>query len=184
PAGDFPLRHAVRWYDRMISSGIRGPRNYKIFKSPILGPLFRWWWRFRRGPVIEGISLKNAAEIKKHVSIPVIVTGGFQHASVIRQAIESGQVDGVTIARPLIANNDLVQWFAKGEDCAPRPCTYCNKCLLNAIENPLGCYELSRFDYDYDRMIKQVMSVFHPSPYEHPEVVEAVSRPTRVPVTN
>jgi 2,4-dienoyl-CoA reductase (NADPH2) len=169
PAGDFPLRHAVRWYDRMESSGIRSRFNYKIFSNPVFGPLFRWWWRKRRGPVIEGINLEHAAEVKKQVSIPVLVTGGFQHASVIRRAIESGQVDGVTMARPLIANNDLVQWFAKGEDCAPKPCTYCNKCLINAIENPLGCYELSRFDYDYDAMVEDVMSVFHPSPYEQPE---------------
>ncbi len=168
PAGDFPLRHAIRWYDRMESSGIRSKFNYNLFNGKITGPLFRWWWRHRRGPIIEGISLERAAEIKKHVSIPVIVTGGFQHASVIREAISSGKVDGVTMARTLIANNDLPQWFAKGEDCAPRPCTYCNKCLLNAIENPLGCYELSRFDNNYDAMVHQVMTVFHPSPYEKP----------------
>ena len=37
---------------------------------------------------------------------------------------------------------------------------------MNAIKNPLGCYELSRFDGDYDRMIQEVMSVFHPSPFD------------------
>jgi 2,4-dienoyl-CoA reductase (NADPH2) len=37
---------------------------------------------------------------------------------------------------------------------------------VNALKNPVGCYELSRFDGDYDRMIREVMSVFHPSPYD------------------
>ena len=36
------------------------------------------------------------------VNIPVICTGGFQTASVIRQAIESGACDAVSIARPLV----------------------------------------------------------------------------------
>ena len=75
--------------------------------------------------------------------MPVICTGGFQTASVIDGAIERGDCDAVSMARPLIANNDLVQMFAQRHGRAPRPCTYCNKCLVNAVENPLGCYELS-----------------------------------------
>ncbi|CAN95791.1 hypothetical protein predicted by Glimmer/Critica [Sorangium cellulosum So ce56] len=33
------------------------------------------------------------------------------------------------------------------------------------LENPLGCYELSRYDGDHIRMMEEVMSVFYPSPY-------------------
>ena len=84
--------------------------------------------------------------IKARVSIPVLCTGGFQTASVIRDAITSGACDGVTIARPLIANNDLVKQFAAGRDRPERPCTYCNRCLVNVIENPLGCYEPLRYE--------------------------------------
>ena len=73
---------------------------------------------------------------------------------------------GVTIARPLIANRDLPR-ILQTQDRPEQPCTYCNKCLVNDLENPLGCYELSRFpgkDFDekYDTMMKQVMSVFRP----------------------
>ena len=73
--------------------------------------------------------------------------------------------DGVTIARPLIANNDLVKTFAAGAATrAQKPCTYCNKCLVNAVENPLGCYEVERFA-SRRRDDAQIMSVFEPPPF-------------------
>jgi 2,4-dienoyl-CoA reductase (NADPH2) len=67
----------------------------------------------------------------------------------------------VSAARPLVANNDLVKHFAAGRDRAPKPCTYCNKCLAHVVEHPLGCYEESRFT-SRDEMMAQIMSVFHP----------------------
>ncbi len=115
-----------------------------------------------------------------------MVTGGFQTASVIGRTIREGFADAVTIARPLIANNDLVHLFARGLDEAPRPCTYCNKCLLNDLENPLGCYELCRYDGDYVRMMENVMSVFYPNqfgagPPPHAGLVKLNGSP--IPVT-
>ena len=58
---------------------------------------------------IEGANLSDARAIKQAVTVPVICTGGFQTASVIRDAIERGDCDAVSVARPLVANNDLVQ---------------------------------------------------------------------------
>ena len=49
------------------------------------------------------------------------------------------------MARPLVANNDLVHQFAAGRDRAEQPCTYCNKCLVHVVEHPIGCYEEKRF---------------------------------------
>ena len=69
------------------------------------------------------------------------------------------------MGRPLIANPDLVNLFDAGHDRAPRPCTYCNKCLINFIENPLGCYEQSRFD-SREEMVRQILSVYEPDPAE------------------
>ncbi|MFP4410632.1 NADH:flavin oxidoreductase [Coleofasciculus sp.] len=112
----------------------------------------------------QGVSLNHAAEIKKQVNIPVICTGGFQQASYIRRAIQEGFCDAVSIARPLVANNDLVHQFKAGKDLPERPCTYCNKCLLNALENPLGCYELSRYN-NSDEMIAEIMTVFDHAPF-------------------
>jgi len=54
----------------------------------------------------------------------------------------------------------LVKQYERGVDLPERPCTYCNKCLCNAPKNPLGCYELNRFDGDYDAMVKEILTVF------------------------
>ncbi|MCG6903172.1 MAG: NADH:flavin oxidoreductase [Rhodobacter sp.] len=173
PPGDLPMRDLVRWYDGMISQGVRAGFNYRIFSNPIGAFLFRRYWLWRRGKKVEGINEDFAAAISRTVreldpSVKVLVTGGWQHADRIAGAIRSGACDGVSIGRPLIANNNLPQILrhANGPEKG-KECTYCNKCLINDIENPLGCYELSRFDGDtwdekYDAMIKEVMSVYYP----------------------
>jgi len=123
-------------------------------------------WNRAKGKIIEGVNVENARAIKRAVNIPVICTGGFQTASVIRRVINDGDCDAVSIARSLIANPDLMQMFAAGQDRPANPCTYCNKCLVNILENPIGCYEVSRFGGDYDAMIRQVMSVFETTGFE------------------
>ena len=164
PAGGLPVDVADETYDTMLSSGLYTFRNYLLARYKLTRPIFAWLWnRTVRDVTVEGISLADAREIKRAVSIPVLCTGGFQTASVIRRAIEAGDCDAVTIARPLIANPDLVEQFAAGADRPERPCTYCNKCLVNVIENPLGCYEPARFDGDTARMMREVMSVYEPT---------------------
>jgi 2,4-dienoyl-CoA reductase (NADPH2) len=68
------------------------------------------------------------------------------------------------MARPLVANPDLPLMFAQGLDRAPKPCTYCNKCLVNVLENPIGCYEESRYE-SREAMVREILSVFDPPPY-------------------
>ena len=163
PAGDFPTREVVRTYDGLISSGRYTFRNYLVFRWWPLSAIWKWHWEkpSRRGP--EGINLSDARAVKEAVSIPVICTGGFQTASVIAAAIERGDCDAVTIARPLIANPDLVRWFERGQDRAPRPCSYCNRCLFEFVENPLGCYDERRYA-SRDEMIREILSVYDAVP--------------------
>jgi 2,4-dienoyl-CoA reductase-like NADH-dependent reductase (Old Yellow Enzyme family) len=164
PAGGLPVDVAADTYDTMLSSGLYTFRNYLLARYKLGRPIFRALWnRTVRNVTVEGISLSDSRAIKQAVSIPVLCTGGFQTASVIRRAIHAGDCDAVTIARPLIASPDLVKQFAAGADRPERPCTYCNKCLVNVIENPLGCYELARFDGDTARMMREVMSVYEPT---------------------
>ena len=164
PAGDLPIQDFIDVYDAMITSGTRTFRNYLLLRNDLTGRIFHDQWLKQRGDVIERLNLPDAAAIKQAVSIPEICTGGFQTASVIRGALTAGQCDAVSIARPPIANPDLPQMFERGLDRAPVPCTYCNKCLVNAVMNPLGCYDETRFT-TREAMIDSIMAVFQPSEF-------------------
>ncbi|HEY3183099.1 MAG TPA: NADH:flavin oxidoreductase [Gaiellaceae bacterium] len=168
PAGEFPIEDTIRGYDTMISSGKHTWRNYLIFRTPGLNNLFKHQWEKAAKKAtdgrIEGINIEDARAVKNAVSVPVVVTGGFQTHSIVAAAIESGACDGVTIGRPLIANNDLVKLWAEGHDRPSNPCQYTNKCLINQVENPLGCYEPSRYS-SHDEMVRDIMSVYDPPEY-------------------
>jgi 2,4-dienoyl-CoA reductase-like NADH-dependent reductase (Old Yellow Enzyme family) len=173
PPGPFPIEHAARTYGGMVTSGVWAFRNFLLFRYRPLRPIFNLLWNRTKPDQIEGIIVDDAREIKRNVSVPVLCTGGFQTASYIRKVISEGYCDGVAIARPLVANNDLAKVYAAGRDLPEKPCTYCNKCLVHAISDPLGCYELSRYDGDYERMIAEVMSVYdapEPAPAPRPAV--------------
>jgi 2,4-dienoyl-CoA reductase (NADPH2) len=164
PLGQFPVATIARSYDTMISSGSHTLRNYLAFRYlPGLSTFI--WQRTVKDLEPEAAGLSQARAIKENVTIPVLSTGGYQTASVIREAIEDGSCDGVSMARTLMANPDLPKIFAAGEDRAPKPCSYCNKCLMNVVENPLGCYDESRFDGDRAAMMKELMSFYGESDF-------------------
>ena len=166
PPGGFPLDEANWWYGGMASAGVRGYLNYTIFHFETLRPIFRYFWnRTKKNFPLEGVSSEYCKEIKKNVKIPVLNTGGYQDGDLIRKVISEGYCDGVAIARPLIANNDLPKILKSGKNLPEKPCTFCNRCLVNAIANPLGCYDLSRYDGNREEMIKEVMTVFNPQPF-------------------
>ncbi len=161
PAGDFPVKTVSENYDTMLSSGSLTLRNYLAFRY-LRNASSAVWLRTVKGLDPQGISLAEARVIKQSVSIPVLSTGGYQSAPVIRAAITEGSCDAVAIARPLIANPDLPRMFAEGIDNAPKPCSYCNKCLMNVVENPLGCYDEDRFE-SREAMLEEVMSFYNES---------------------
>jgi 2,4-dienoyl-CoA reductase-like NADH-dependent reductase (Old Yellow Enzyme family) len=163
PAGGLPLEEVVRNYDTMISSGVHAFRNYILFRLWPVNRIMRHRWQ-RPVDAVEGALLPDSAAIKRAVSIPVFCTGGFQTASVIDRALRDGACDAVTIARPLVANNDLVRLFADGVERAPRPCSYCNKCLFNVLESPLGCYDERRYA-SREEMVREIYSVYDPPPF-------------------
>jgi 2,4-dienoyl-CoA reductase-like NADH-dependent reductase (Old Yellow Enzyme family) len=76
PPGGFPLDVATETYDTMLSSGTHTLLNYVLFRW--FRPLTRYLWRRGAGDVIEGVTVDDARAIKKHVSIPVISTGGYR----------------------------------------------------------------------------------------------------------
>ena len=165
PAGsDLPVEDLAVTYDALIPSGEPAFRTYLLFRN--LPELARRQWQDAAPPAdeIEGANLADARRIKAAVTVPVICTGGFQTASVIAAALARGDCDAVSAARPLIANNDLVEIFKRGQDRADRPCTYCNRCLANVVKHPLGCYDETRYP-SREAMLAEIMTVFSPAPF-------------------
>lgn len=158
PRGGLPLDVIKRVYP-IIDSGKKTFPNYVMARYRLLRPIIKFLWTRAQGEIIEGNNLQAASAIRQQVSVPVLCTGGFQTAEVIRDAITSGKCDAVAIARGLIANNNLPDTFAQGKN-PERPCTYCNRCLYHVLEDPLGCYDLSRYDANRAKMIETIMSVY------------------------
>lgn len=161
PVGPLPISDAIKVYDVMLSAGEHTLRNYAAFRwaRPVAEYL---WNRTIQGIAYEGINLEYSERIKREVKIPVLCTGGFQTGSLMRDAIRSSKCDAVTIARPLIANPDLPKVLEKGEEVSQKKrCTYCNRCLVHVLEDPLGCYEPLRYD-SYDELIQSVMAFYAP----------------------
>lgn len=164
PPGGFPPDELNWWYGSMISSGVRGYFNYTMFHFKVLRPIFTFFWaRMKKDHPVEAVSSQYSRQIKQNVGVPIINTGGYQDGRVIRRVISEGCTDAVSIARPLIANRDLPQILESKRDLPDKPCSFCNRCLVNAIVNPLGCYDVRRFDGDHDAMVAKILEVFHPS---------------------
>jgi 2,4-dienoyl-CoA reductase-like NADH-dependent reductase (Old Yellow Enzyme family) len=175
PAGPIDFAYAATTYQSMIASGKNTFRNYLLFRYAALRWIPDLMWRrtqpfVKKGravpELLEGFCAADARRIREAVTIPVICTGGWQTASRIARAISGGDCDAVAIARPLLANPDLPRLWRAGEDGAEpgKECTYCNKCLLNALEFPLGCYEEERYrehgEAAWDRMMEEVMAYY------------------------
>ena len=166
PPGGFPPDELNWWYGSMISSGVRGYFNYTMFHFRLLRPIFSFFWgRTKKDHPVEAVSSEYSREIKKNVTVPIINTGGYQDGRVIRRVISEGYTDAVSIARPLIANRNLPEILESGQDLPDKPCSFCNRCLVNAIVNPLGCYDVRRFEGDHDAMVAKILEVFHPSQF-------------------
>jgi 2,4-dienoyl-CoA reductase (NADPH2) len=162
PAGGLPLKDVWANYDGLISSGRYVFRNYLLYRTPLIRTIMQHRWE-TPADKIEGALLPEARAVKQAVSIPVLCTGGFQTLSVVEGALERGDCDGVTIARSLLANPDLPELWRAGHDRPPRPCSFCNKCLFNLLESPIGCYDERRYA-SRDEMLAEIYSVFDPPP--------------------
>lgn len=168
PAGRLPVEEALHSMAAMFYEGRRAQQSfYLVQAAPARRLVERRWLRrmpfYRDGQIlpekIEGMNESDAAQIKAASGLPVICVGGWQTASRMRDALRAGHCDVISIARGLLANPDMVQTFAAGKDAPDRPCTYCNKCLVNALLQPLACWEESRFD-SRDEMFETAYQVY------------------------
>ena len=159
PAGAFSAREVVRTYDTMLSNGRHTLRNYLMFRIWPLNRIAEWRWSVPAERV-EGANLPDAHAIKEAVAIPVLCTRlpdrlGYRGGARARRLRRGHR------RQALAGEPDLVPLFAAGHERPPRPCTYCNKCLFNVLEHPVGCYDESRYG-SREEMIREIFSVFAP----------------------
>lgn len=69
-----------------------------------------------------------AREVKKRVSVPVMMVGGMRSLDLMEEIVAGDEADFISLSRPLIREPDLVASWQAGQ--ARRPtCISCNKCF-------------------------------------------------------
>ncbi|MBN2478778.1 MAG: NADH:flavin oxidoreductase [Parachlamydiales bacterium] len=94
----------------------------------------------------EGYYKDWCIEIKKLVSIPVVITGGLRSFGFIKSIIENNEADFIGLCRPLIREPYLIKRW-KNNDLRKAFCISCNKCITELLMKglPLECYLDKKF---------------------------------------
>ncbi|HEY0186024.1 MAG TPA: FAD-dependent oxidoreductase [Cellulomonas sp.] len=93
-----------------------------------------WFWAHPPMYMPLACNLEDAAFIKESVTIPVVVAGRMEDPDTAAAAVAAGQVDGVGIARQLLADGAYVAKVKSGRLADIRPCIACHN----------GCFPVSR----------------------------------------
>lgn len=133
-----------------IKAGLRAVL-FNLIPEFILNPIANIGWSDT-----PAISADDALRFKQEVGLPVISNGGYQDRDIIESTLTHGKADLISMARPLLANVDLIQQFRAGSTKAANPCTHCNRCPVRTANFPLGCYDPSRFKSEQE-MEAQIM---------------------------
>jgi 2,4-dienoyl-CoA reductase-like NADH-dependent reductase (Old Yellow Enzyme family) len=75
----------------------------------------------------DGPFLEFAAEVKKHVSLPIIAVGRLGDPALAESAVASGKTDFIALGRTLVADPQWAAKVARGEPV--RRCLACNTCI-------------------------------------------------------
>jgi 2,4-dienoyl-CoA reductase-like NADH-dependent reductase (Old Yellow Enzyme family)/thioredoxin reductase len=83
----------------------------------------------------DGVNVKYAAEIKKHVKTPVATVGALGDPELMEEIIASGKADVVMVARALLSDPDMPQKAREGKSDEIRPCLRCFACFSCVVTN-------------------------------------------------
>jgi 2-enoate reductase len=94
-----------------------------------------WYWAHPPVYMPTACNLPEASYIKQFVNIPVVCAGRMDDPDVASRAVESGMIDGVGIARQLLADPYWCDKVREGRLDDIRPCIACHN----------GCFPFSSF---------------------------------------
>lgn len=112
-------------------------------------------WHEARVPTIatsvpRGAFTEVTARMKKEVSIPLVTTNRINMPDVAEEILATGEADMVSMARPFLADADLVNKAAEDRAEEINTCIGCNQACLDhtfsgkltsCLVNPRACYE-------------------------------------------
>ncbi len=95
-------------------------------------------WFFQHMFVPKGKSWQAAAEIKKHLNIPVIFVGKINRFEDINKLKKEFSSDFLAIGRALLADPDFVGKYLGKVKGSPRPCMACSDGCLGGVKSGKG----------------------------------------------
>jgi 2,4-dienoyl-CoA reductase-like NADH-dependent reductase (Old Yellow Enzyme family)/thioredoxin reductase len=122
------LKEAQKYIDLAnISGGLLIDPKYVIYTSP------NYYM-----PHLQNV--EYAAEIKRHIDIPVVVVGGITTIDEAEAILAAGKADVVAMAKSLIADQELVTKAQRGQAAKIRPCLRCMNCMQGPLVGaPVRC---------------------------------------------
>lgn len=105
--------------------------------------------------------------MRDEVSIPLVATNRINMPDVAEKILSSGQADMVSMARPFLADAELVNKAAEGRAAEINTCIACNQACLDhvfqnkrasCLVNPRACYELE-LNYEPTQQKKKIAVV-------------------------
>lgn len=96
-----------------------------------------WYWNHPPMYFKKGIYLPYNEELKHHVSIPVLTAGRMEDPALASKAIEAGQTDMIGMARPLLADPQVVNKIRREDTLDIRPCISCQEGCIGRLKKYL-----------------------------------------------
>ena len=139
---------------RDIDEGIEAARllveyGYDALDTDV-GSYDSWWWSHPPMYQKKGLYRPYAKLMKDTVEVTVICAGRMDDPDMALEAIEKGEMDMISLGRPLLADPDYVNKLRSGRRREIRPCISCQEgcmgriqeySMLNCAVNPQACRE-------------------------------------------
>ena len=109
-----------------------------------------WYWNHPPMYFEDGMYLPFNRQLKQHVSIPVLTAGRMDDPELAARAVQDGSTDMIAMARPLLADEGIVEKIRTNRLDDIRPCLSCQEGCIGRLKkylhiscavNPTACRE-------------------------------------------
>ena len=166
-------------FGRDLQEGIEGAKLLEAAGADMLnadnGSYDSWYWAHPPLYMPLNCNLETSAAIKPYVNIPVICAGRMENPDTAVQALTSGKVDGIGVARQILCDAEYVTKVREGRIEDIRPCLACHN----------GCFGVSKYKGNPGDMPKNQMGTCAINPatlQEHKYQIAPATNKKRVAV--